>query len=157
MPEYDWDKIRREYIADPTASLRKLCAKYGVGLTSIRDRCSKEKWVEKRERARAKADTKVEELCVVAAVSEAEAIIEARNRLAERALVMITKQGLSPRDVKDLATALSTLARMAGMQPELDEKEQKARIASIVAKTEAPEEEEGAGVILLPDKEWDDE
>lgn len=48
----DWVRIRTEYITTDT-SYRKLAAKYGISLSVLGDRASREKWQNQREQHRA--------------------------------------------------------------------------------------------------------
>jgi len=155
MPDYDWEAIRQEYIADPTTSFRKLAAKYGMSRGRITDRAIKERWYEKRCQISAKAGAKFEEALVAGAERDAETILKARSVLAARALEMAAT-ATRPSDIINLTNALQILAKMTGLQPELDEREQKARIASIEAKSQVQEEDTEAGVFMIPQK-WEDE
>lgn len=47
---YDWKKIKKEYITDDSTSYRGLAAKYGVTPNAIYHRAKKECWVEARRR-----------------------------------------------------------------------------------------------------------
>ena len=50
----DWERIKAEYITDPQASYRKLCTKYGVPFSTLRDRAAKENWVAERKKTQNK-------------------------------------------------------------------------------------------------------
>lgn len=54
----DWNKIKAEYIAGGT-SYRKLCEKYGVKLSELRNVAEKEEWVKLKARAQHKLNTKI--------------------------------------------------------------------------------------------------
>lgn len=54
----DWKRIKAEYIRGGT-SYRKLAEKYGVSFSTLRKVAAKEKWTELRNKAGAKADTKI--------------------------------------------------------------------------------------------------
>ncbi len=56
----DWKKIKAEYIAGGT-SYRKLAEKYSVSFGTLRKVAAKEKWTDLRNKAVAKADTKLVE------------------------------------------------------------------------------------------------
>jgi len=51
---HDWERIKAEYITDPQASYRKLCTKYGVPFSTLRDRAAKENWVAERKKTQNK-------------------------------------------------------------------------------------------------------
>ena len=50
----DWERIKAEYITDPQASYRKLCTKYGVPFSTLRDRAARENWVAERKKTQNK-------------------------------------------------------------------------------------------------------
>jgi len=50
----DWERIKAEYITDPQASYRKLCTKYGVPFSTLRDRAARENWVAERNKTQNK-------------------------------------------------------------------------------------------------------
>lgn len=64
----DWEKIKKEYISDPSSSYRKLAEKYGVSRVSVGQRAKKEGWVSLREkhldRTLTKAIRKIEDRSV---------------------------------------------------------------------------------------------
>lgn len=156
--KYDWEAIRREYIADGTTSYRKLAAKYGVSLRQISGRGKREDWPAQREQAADKAAAEFERVIVTESIGAARAIAAAREVLAIRALAVASHATL-PDDLHKLASTLQILSKMMGLQPDLDEREQKARIASIEAKAQVQEEDTEAGVFMIPEKweEADDE
>ena len=157
MPDrYDWEKIRAEYIADPTTSFRKLAAKHGVSRFAISDRSKAEGWPEQRNQYISKTRTELQKKMVASSGREVDNILKARDLLTVRALEMAAT-ATRPSDIINLPNALQILARMTGVQSDLDTQEQKARIASIEARAGVQDEEESGGTILIPEKEWDDD
>lgn len=152
--KYDWEAIRQDYISDPTASYRKLAVKYGVSKGRLTDRAVEEGWFEQRKQLTSKAGAEFEEALVVESIGAARAIAAAREVLATRALA-VASHTTDPDELHKLASTLQILSKMMGLQPDLDEKEQRARIASIEAKAQVQEEQEDAGTILIPAKEWE--
>ena len=53
----DWVRIRTEYITTDT-SYRKLAAEYGISLSVLGERASREKWPEQRRQFRAQTSSK---------------------------------------------------------------------------------------------------
>ena len=156
MPTYDWDALRLEYITDPDASYRRMAAKHGLSKNVISRRATQEQWPALRqERADARA-REIEERLSVSLATEAETIVHAREQLAQRALQAIAV-AKTARDMQALANTLQILSRLAGLQPALDEQEQRARINSIEARVGVAEEIESAGVIMLPGKDEEGE
>lgn len=154
MPDYDWEKIRQEYIADPAMSYRKLAVKYGVSATAVWNRGARGKWNEQRKQFINKSRAKVEKEMLSTLDDEVENILKARQLLTVRAMEMAAT-ATRPSDIINLTNALQILARMTGVQSDLDTAEQKARIASIEARSQVQEEQEDAGTILIPAKEWE--
>lgn len=154
MPDHDWNKIRLEYITDGTTSYRKLADKYGVPLRTLAKRAKLEDWPAKRIQSADRVARESEEKAISDTVSVVDTIIQARNALARRAAEMVEEATRSS-DIVNLTNALQILAKMAGLQPDLDEREQRARIASIEAKAQVQEEDTEAGVFMIPEK-WED-
>ena len=50
MPAIPWNKIKREYLSDETATHRGLAKKYGISTTSISKRAIKDKWTEQKSK-----------------------------------------------------------------------------------------------------------
>lgn len=51
---HDWERIKAEYITDLQASYRKLCTKYDVPFSTLRDRAKRENWVAERKKTQDK-------------------------------------------------------------------------------------------------------
>lgn len=58
MGNVDWKSIKTEYISSEI-SIREIAEKYGVSVSTVKTRSSKEGWVEARKRFRTNVDTKV--------------------------------------------------------------------------------------------------
>lgn len=82
MPTVDWERIRIEYIAGGT-SLRKLADKYGVSVSMVKRRATKEKWTDERTKTEPKVHQEtVQKMVRRVAESNAEnADIAARIRM----------------------------------------------------------------------------
>lgn len=78
--KHDWDKYREEYIYS-NCSLPDLVKKYGVSLSQLGLRASKEKWVELREAKREEIKKEVEKIST-------ESEIERRRKLNETHLAL---------------------------------------------------------------------
>jgi uncharacterized protein YjcR len=137
----DWNKLKREYIQGNT-SYRKLVEKYGVPLTTLKTRAAKERWVELKEQARAKADTKIVE-------SEANNQAERMKRLlsvTDRLLDAVEKavDGFNAEELfldksalKSLSGAIKDIKDIQGIKSAIDIREQEARIANLQKQAEA--------------------
>lgn len=49
--DFDWTKIKTEYITSDNSSYRKLADKYGISLGTLHKRAKKEKWVELKKQS----------------------------------------------------------------------------------------------------------
>ena len=49
--DYNWTKIKTEYITDDNSSYRKLAKKYGISLGTLTKRAQREKWPELKQRS----------------------------------------------------------------------------------------------------------
>ena len=133
----DWKKLKAEYIAGGT-SYRKLAEKYGVSFGTLRKVAAKEKWTDLRNKAVAKADTKM-----VESVSQKNAKIDDKyynlvDKLLDRAEEVIEKTSVwQVTSLKEMATALKYLKECKGVKSEIDLREQEARIAKLQKEAEA--------------------
>ena len=127
----DWSRIRRDYIAGK-GSYRELSAKYGVSLRTLGDRAKAEKWVELREQARDKAVTKT-----VDAIADSKSV--AGKKIYDAAIALIDKtmdgiHAIDPEQAKALKSysgVLRDLQEVLDLRPELDIREQEARIEKL--------------------------
>lgn len=137
----DWKKLKAEYIAGGT-SYRKLAEKYGVPFGTLRKVAAKEKWTDLRNKAVAKADTKM-----VESVSQKNAKIDDKyynlvDKLLNRAEEVIEKTPIwQPTSLKEMATALKYLKECKGVKSEIDLREQEARIAKLQKEAEADDKD----------------
>ena len=94
----DWKRIKAEYIAGGT-SYRKLAEKYGVSFSTLRKVAAKEKWTDLRNKAGAKADTKI-----VDSVSDKEAkkAIDKLSRVSDLTDMLLDKleQAITELDIQ---------------------------------------------------------
>ena len=126
----DWQAIKTEYITTNT-SYRKLAEKYGVSRGQLSEVGGREKWVELRDQHRVNTVSKT-----VAAVEDAQAnrakkVQTVADKLLNRIEAMVDRPGMLPKDVRSLVAAVKDLKEIQGVKSELDEKEQRARIANL--------------------------
>lgn len=125
----DWTRIKKEYITS-NASLRMLAEKHRVSLSTAKDRCHTEGWVESRRQFRRKTTEKL---------IETESERESKYRMlvysiAETMLQSISKLiddpdcALKPREITG---ALKDLKDILDIRSADDLKEQRARIAKL--------------------------
>ena len=126
----DWQAIKTEYITTDT-SYRKLSQKYGVSYVQIGNVGREEKWVDLRKQHLNNTLTKT-----VAAVEDAKAdrakkVQTVADKLLQKIEDMVDRSGMLPKDVRSLVAAVKDLKEIQGVKSELDEKEQRARIANL--------------------------
>lgn len=144
----DWQKIKTEYVAGGT-SYRKLAAKYDVPFSTLKRVAAKEKWPQLRERARAKADTKV----VDAAAQNAAKVFEVANKLLDKLSQTIDDlTALDGQTIKHFTSALKDLRDIKGVKSDADMREQEARIANLRKQAEKDNVlgDQAYGVVLMP-------
>ena len=136
----DWNKLKREYIAGGT-SYRKLTAKYGVPLSTLKRVAHDEDWVGLREQCKSKAATKIVEI-------ESDKQAERMRRLLAVSdnLLDVVEEAVRSFQAGELAmdrTALKSLSgtikdikEIQNIKTELDIEEQKARIANLKKQAE---------------------
>lgn len=156
----DWNKLKREYIQGNT-SYRKLVDKYGVPLTTLKTRAAKERWVELRDQARAKADTKIVE-------SEANNQAERMKRLlsvTDKLLEAVEKavDGFNTEELffdksalKSLSGAIKDIKEIQGIKSAIDIREQEARIANLNRQAQAEDNKPNEITITIEggDSSW---
>ena len=127
----DWQAIKTEYITTDT-SYRKLAQKYGVSATQICNVGRDEKWVEQREQFLSKTTAKTLEK-----ISQKEANRKARiHSVADKLLnkieaIVDADKPLDTKGIRALTAAVKDLKEIQNVKSALDEREQKARIASL--------------------------
>ena len=82
----DWIRIRNDYI-NGRGSYRKLADKYGVSLSTLKDKAAREEWVRQREehqtRIRIKADRKTADRIAEREASRVARLLETTDKLQE--------------------------------------------------------------------------
>lgn len=127
----DWSKLKREYIAGGT-SYRKLAEKYGVSFSTLRKVAAKEGWTELRDKARAKADTKIINTVSSKEARKANKIIDVADRLLNKIITTIDAMDvIDSQSIKHFTSALKDLKDIKGFKTAADMREQEARIAKL--------------------------
>ena len=125
------DRIRKDYIAGK-GSYRELSAKYGVPLRTLADRAKAENWVQLRKQARDKAVTKTVDAVASGKCRAAEKIYDAAIALIDKTMDGI--QAIDPEQAKALkcySGVLRDLQDVLDLRPDLDIREQEARIEKL--------------------------
>ena len=156
----DWNKLKREYIAGGT-SYRKLTAKYGVPLSTLKRIAHDEDWVGLREQCKAKSATKIVEI-------ESDKNAERMRRLLQVSddLLDIVEEDIRSHKAGEvvldrtsyrvLSGTIKDIKDIQSIKTKLDIEEQKARIANLKKQAEKDDNNisEVAVVIAGGDTDW---
>ena len=148
----DWQAIKTEYITTDT-SYRKLAQKYGVSTTQICNVGRDEKWVEQREQYLNKTAAKTLEKISQQEANRAARIHTVADKLLNKIEALADRPGMLPKDVRSLVAAVKDLKEIQSIKSDLDEQEQRARIANL-NKQANPETKETATLVVegLPEE-----
>ena len=126
----DWQAIKTEYITTDT-SYRKLAQKYGVSTTQICNVGRDEKWVEQREQYLNKTTAKAIEKISQQKANRAAKVQTVADKLLQKIEYLVDCPGMMPKDVRSLVAAVKDLKEIQSIKSDLDEQEQRARIANL--------------------------
>lgn len=135
----DWKQIKAEYIAGGT-SYRKLAEKHGVSFSTLRKVAAKEQWTELRNKAWAKADTKLIETLSTKEANKAVSIVGVADKLLEKIAEIADRVG-DPDSIKKLTSAIKDLKDIKGIKSDIDLREQEARIRALEKQTEKTDDD----------------
>ena len=133
----DLKKIKAEYISGNT-SYRKLAEKYGMSRSKLQAIATREKWVDLKSQAQAKAES-----IIVNDIGKKNAKIDDRyfrlvDKLMQKAEETIENTPVwSVNGLKEMATAMKYLKECKGVKSEADIREQEARIRNLEKQAEA--------------------
>ena len=174
----DWVRIRTEYITTDT-SYRKLAAKYGISLSVLGDRASREKWPEQRRQFRAQTSSKAiakasrkETARKIRILAVADKLLDALDRAIDELDLVVTTHKIKTKSgdteetveyktvtrggcidvagLRMLVAALKDLKIIMGVMSDLDRQEKEARIEALRRKSGADDEDDrDTGVILV--------
>ena len=126
----DWQAIKTEYITTDT-SYRKLAQKHGINVTTIAKTAGAENWVEERKQYATKTQAKTLEKISQQEANRAVKIHSVADKLLLKIEALLDRSGMLPKDVRSLVAAVKDLKEIQGIKSDLDEKEQRARIANL--------------------------
>ena len=126
----DWQAIKTEYITTDT-SYRKLAEKYGVSRVQIGNVGKDEGWVELRRQHLDRTVSKTVAAVESAQVNRAKKMQTVADKLLNKIEAIVDRPGMMPKDIRSLVAAVKDLKEIQGVKSELDEQEQRARIANL--------------------------
>lgn len=141
----DWKKIKAEYIAGGT-SYRKLCEKYDVKFSVLRNVAEKENWVELKAQAQHKINTKMVDVVSTKEVEKAVNIIDVADKLLEKIGTLADMVGDAD-SIKKLTSAIKDLKDIKGIKSDADMREQEARIAKLQKEAEGEENKDTTVIV----------
>lgn len=124
----DWAKIKRDYLRG--ATIRDLARTYGLNVSTIGRRCSKEGWVEIREQKANTASKVAEEFCK----NDAKLLYDTAHNALLRLQGMLDT--MDPKSARSVVGAIKDVKDILGIKSEADMREQEARIANLRKMTE---------------------
>ena len=129
----DWQAIKTEYITTDT-SYRKLAQKYGINVTNIAKKASAENWVEERKQYANKTQAKTLDKISQQEANRAAKIQTVADKLLNKIEAIVDAaepEDIPAKAIRALTAAVKDLKEIQGVKSALDEREQKARIASL--------------------------
>lgn len=153
----DWKRIKAEYIRGGT-SYRKLAEKYGVSFSTLRKVAAKEKWTELRNKAGAKADTKIVDSVSDQEADKATKIIDVADKLLDKINTLIDKVN-DTQGIKHISSALRDIKEVKGFKSAADMREQEARIAKLQKEAEKVDDSDVTEIEVVfkaGEEEWNE-
>lgn len=127
----DWQAIKTEYITTDT-SYRKLAQKYGVSRVQIGNVGKEEGWVELRRQHLDRTMTKTVAAVECAQVNRAKKMQAVADKLLLKIEAMAdSDKPMDAKAIRALTAAVMNLKNIQGIKSDLDEQEQRARIANL--------------------------
>ena len=144
----DWQAIKTEYITTDT-SYRKLAEKYGVSRVQIGNVGKEEKWVELRRQHLDRTVTKTVAAVESAQVNRAKKMQTVADKLLNRIEAMVDSgKPMDTKAIRALTAAVRDLKEIQSIKSELDEQEQRARIANL-NKQANPDKQDSAPKLVV--------
>lgn len=123
-----WRKIKTEYITTDT-SYRKLAKKYGVPVSNLQRRATKEKWVNDKSLYEAKVVSESVDAIAIEQSNQIVVATEIGNMMLQKIKESLeTLEADDRQGLKQLTSALKDLKEMKIFVNEMDKREQEARI-----------------------------
>ena len=146
----DWQAIKTEYITTDT-SYRKLSQKYGIGYQAICHKSREEGWIAMREQHKNNTTTITLEIISQQEANRAVKIHRVADKLLLKIEALVDRPGMMPKDVRSLVAAVKDLKEIQGVKSDLDEKEQKARIANLEKQANKTEDNKEPIQVIIGD------
>ena len=147
----DWQAIKTEYITTDT-SYRKLAEKYGVSRVQIGNVGKEENWVELRRQHLDRTVTNTVAAVESAQVNRAKKMQTVADKLLNKIEAMVdSDRPLDTKAIRTLTAAVKDLKEIQSIKSDLDEKEQKARIANLEKQANKTEDNKEPIQVIIGD------
>lgn len=144
----DWKRIEAEYITTET-SYRKLAQKYGLNQATIAQRAKAEDWVGKRKRQASTTQAKIIGAVEGQKVNRAVRLQRVADKLLDKVEQILDEPGgVASGSLRNISATLRDIKEIQMIRPELDVKEQEARIANLQKQAEKDERNASVTVTL---------
>lgn len=144
----DWKRIEAEYITTET-SYRKLAQKYGLNQATIAQRAKAEDWVGKRKRQASTTQAKIIGAVEGQKVNRAVRLQRVADKLLDKVEQILDEPGgVASGSLRNISATLRDIKEIQMIRPELDVKEQEARIANLQKQAEKDERNTSVTVTL---------
>jgi hypothetical protein len=147
----DWQAIKTEYITTNT-SYRKLAEKYGVSRVQIGNVGKDENWVELRRQHLDRTVTKTVAAVESAQVNRAKKMQTVADKLLNKIEAMVDGgKTLDTKAIRALTAAVKDLKEIQSIKSDLDEQEQRARIANLQKQADKTDDNKEPIQVILGD------
>lgn len=144
----DWKRIEAEYITTET-SYRKLAQKYGLNQATIAQRAKADDWVGKRKRQASTTQAKIIGAVEGQKVNRAVRLQRVADKLLDKVELILDEPGVvASGSLRNISATLRDIKEIQMIRPELDVKEQEARIANLQKQAEKDERNASVTVTL---------
>ena len=144
----DWQAIKTEYITTDT-SYRKLAEKYGVSRVQIGNVGKEENWVELRRQHLDRTVTKTIAAVEIAQVNRAKKIQSVADKILNKIEAMVDRpEPLTDKAIRSITAAVKDLKEIQGIKSDLDEQEQRARIANLQKQADSEDDDNEIHVVI---------
>ena len=147
--DFDWTKIKTEYITDESTSYRKLAKKYGINYTTIGEKARREGWATEREQFRTKTLSKTLTKIAERQSDRAARFFSLTDTLYDKLVEALTL--VDPNDtqgIRQITASLKDLKEMQSLKSDADIREQEARIRNLEKQAQSEESDNEIKVII---------
>ncbi len=149
--DWDWKKVKTEYITDEASSYTRLSKKYGISRSTIANRAGREGWAGEKERYQDELVTKTLSKMSNDSVRKAARIQTVADKLLakiEKAVDALPDGDWATKEFRQISASLKDIKDIQMIKSDADMREQEARIASLQRQAEKDEGDSGAAIVI---------